>query len=430
MLRDLGLLDAGRGDYPAAADRYRAALVLLERSGPVQTIVSVRLDLSQVLAAMGSLDHADRELRAAEQQVRKEGLGPSIDGRIQLARGDLAVEFNRVSSARERYEAGSTLLRKAKDRAGKPTRSPPSAQSASRRRTSPPREACSHPQPHLQQSVESGRSAASTALLTARAARELGDTADSAISWRRRSTRCIGGDRVAEAWARCESGNLERAIGTQRAAEASYRIGLERLGRAPAADVAACLVRRPRPDASCARRGSSGRHGARARHYRDRGRGHRRGRARPTGRLPERQVGPLCSMLGAGPAVTRRGSAGFETSERLRAQQTLMLIAAARRRQRPPRRRPASPPSGGASPELMDVSAAGETAVALRGPVALIACPTRDVPSWLGLRPQRGAARLSTSTARGGPAVARPCPGMASDRRAPVRRPGSWSSTS
>ena len=241
VLRDLGLLEAGKGNYPAAADRYRAALVLLEpvvrfkpssASGWTFRRCSRRWGASIAPTVSEGGRTAGPEGGVRPLHRRTDPVGPRRPGtrvqsgivRPRALRGGLDV-----AAEGEGPGWGS-------GRARRPRRTQPHGRGLPRRERLP-RVRCP-----LQQSVGDGRSAALTALLTARAARELGDTADSrhlvaaAIDTLHRS-----GDRVAEAWALCESGNLERAMGTQRAAEASYRIGLERLGRAPATDVAACL---------------------------------------------------------------------------------------------------------------------------------------------------------------------------------------------
>ena len=106
VLRNLGLLDAGRGDYPRR--RLTTGTRSPFSSGPVRwrSLVGTQVDLSQVFAAMGSLDQADRALRAADRSAREGGLSLATGGRLQLARGDLALEFNRLGSAREFYEDG------------------------------------------------------------------------------------------------------------------------------------------------------------------------------------------------------------------------------------------------------------------------------------------------------------------------------------
>jgi CHAT domain-containing protein/tetratricopeptide (TPR) repeat protein len=377
VLRDMALLEAHAGNYPLAVDRYRSALAILERAGPPQTTIGVRLDLSQVLAAMGALDHADRELSAAEELARRAGLGPAVDGRLRIARGDLAAQFNHVASARDFYERGAALLRKAKDRAGEGdvlaalgslSLTEEDAVTAGRFLAAATR---------LQQAVGDGRSAALTALLAARAAREVGDTA---IAQRLIAaavdTLHAAGDRVAEAWARCESGDLERAMGATGAAEASYRAGLEQLGRTPSTDIAVCL------------------YGGLGRTLRT------RGMARAAVAELERGVAAIEAAAAdvAGPgrradflsdkwdlyaelALAQRllgaDSTAFETSERLRAQQTLALLTARPATTSPEVMEPRLAALRRRITELMDPSAVLEAAVALRGPGALDSLPDR-----------------------------------------------------
>ncbi len=377
-LRNLGLIEAGRGNYPAAAGRYRAALDIFATTGPVESTVGTRLDLSQVFAAMGSLDRADRQLGLAEREARKEGLSPVTEGRLRLARGDLALQFNRPAPARESYRAGLLLLRKAKDPAGE------AAALAALGSLSLMEEDFATAREMLgsaavrQRSLGDGRSAAFNDLLGARATLALGDTdgarrmVATAVDTLRHS-----GDRIAVAWALCQVGELERAAGLPLAAEASYRRGLERLGRRPATDVAVCL-------------------------YAGLGQVLRARGAGPEA-IAELELGIAAVELAAGQvsgagrradfltdkwalytdlALAQRAighdSAAFATSERLRARQTLALIA----------RGPGAAPLAAAEPPrlsalrhqitgLMDLSTAHETPVALRGPDALEQLPNR-----------------------------------------------------
>ena len=374
-LRNLGLLQAGRGNYPAAAARYRDALTILEQTGPVEILVGTRVDLSQVFAAMGDLDRADRQLRMGEQAARRGGLSLGTEGRLHLARGDLALEFNRLAAARESYVRGLALLRRAKEPSGA------AAALAALGGLSLFAEDYATARSLLasaamrQQSQGEDRSAALTGLLAARAERALGDTADA----RRRITKAVetlrtAGDRVAQAWAFCELGNHELAAGSVRATEAAYRNGLARLSRSPAVEATICLY------------GGLGRA--------------LQARSATAAAVTELQRGiGAIEMAAAGITTSGRradfltdkwgiytelafaqltlgdDSSAFETSERLRARQTLALMAGdpdpvvsplMNQRLAALRRRITG---------LLDQSAAHETAVALRGsdePQALV----------------------------------------------------------
>ena len=368
VLRNLGLLDAGRGNYPAAAAHYQDALRILEQIGPVEVLVGTRVDLSQVFAAMGSLDQADRALRAADRSAREGGLSSATEGRLQLARGDLALEFNRLDSARESYENGLALLRDAKDLSGE------AAALAALGGLSLIEEDYAKARSLLttaairQQSGGESRSAALTRLLAARAARAVGDTADA----RRQVTEAvdtlrIAGDRVAHAWALCESGTHHLAMGSLRAAEAAYRTGLARLARSPAVGVSICLY------------GGLGQtlqaRGATREAIAELQRGIA---AIETAAMGVAIVGRRSDFLSdkwnlyTDLALAQRSlgedSSAFETSERLRPRQTLRLVAddpASTIAQLPPPRLAALRRR---ITELLDASAAHETAVALRGP--------------------------------------------------------------
>ncbi len=368
VLRNLGLLDAGRGDYPAAAAHYLDALAILERTGPVEVLVGTQVDLSQVLAATGSLDQADRALRAADRSAREGGLSLATGGRLQLARGDLALEFNRLGSAREFYQDGLALLREAKDASGEAAGLAALGELSLIEEVYPNARSLLTSAAARQRSAGEGRSAALTGLLAARASRSMGDTADA----RRLIAEAIDtlgatGDRVAHAWALCESGTHHRAAGSLRAAETAYRTGLARLGRSPAVGVSVCLS------------GGLGRTLQARGAVRDAAAAFQSGIAEiETAATGVAAVGRRSDFLSdkwelytdLALAQRRLGqdSSAFETSERLRARQALSLVAddpaSTIARTTPPRltairRRIA---------ELLDVSAAHETAVALRGP--------------------------------------------------------------
>jgi CHAT domain-containing protein/tetratricopeptide (TPR) repeat protein len=241
-LRNLGLVTAGRGSYPEAAARYQEALTILARTGPVETAVATRVDLSQVFAAMGNLDRADRELLDAELAARDGHLLPGTLGRLRLSRGDLALAFNHLGSARSSYEAGLAVLRKAKDVSGEAdalaalgglSLVEEQYDEARRLLTSA---AVQH------QSKGDRRSAALATLLAARAAWKGGDTAVArALLAQTIDSLHAAGDQVSLAQALCESGTQLMTAGSLQAAETAYRAGLARLGRTPALEASTCL---------------------------------------------------------------------------------------------------------------------------------------------------------------------------------------------
>jgi len=370
VLHDLGLLEAGRGNYLSAVSRYQAALTILLATGPATAIVGVRVDLAIVFAAMGSLDQAERQLTRAELLARHRGLGAATVGRLRLARGDLALQFNQLKLAREAYTAGLSLFRRARDPAGEADAlSALGGLSLMEEDFARGRELLASAAMR-QQSLGDGRAAALSRLQVAQALRELGDTANARqIISAATDTLRNSGDRVAEAWALCQAGDLQRIEGLALAAEATYRSGLLRLGRRPVPAVASCLF---------------GGLGAAL-----------RARGATTEAVNELRRGVLAIEAAAGQvSVPRRradfltdkwllytdlalaqramgsDSAAFETSERLRARQTLALLT----------REPLSD-EGEENPRalalrrritaLMNVAATHETAVALRGNDAL-----------------------------------------------------------
>jgi CHAT domain-containing protein len=327
VLHDLGLLEASRGNYPGAVSRYRAALTTLKTTGPVEYTVAVRLDLAAVFAAMGSLDRAERQLSAAELLARRGGLSPATEGRLRLSRGDLAVQFNRLKPARDAYTTALALLRKARDPAGEADAlGALGTVSLIEEDHAAARDLLTSAATR-QQSLGDGRAAGLTRLLAAQATRELGDTANArrmilaAVDSLRSS-----GDRVAEAWALCQAGDLERSVGLPLAAEADYRSGLERLGRRPASGVAVCLYG-----------GLGGALRAR-RAWRDAVRELQHGISAIEA-VAGRVVVPgpradfltdkwqLYTDLALAQRAAGSDSSAFETSERLRARQTLDLLA-------------------------------------------------------------------------------------------------------
>lgn len=363
VLRNLGLLDAGRGDYPAAAAHYQSAAEILERTGPAPLLVATRVDLSQMFAAMGALDHADGQLRAAERWAREGETHPGTAGRLYLARGDLALEFNRLRSAREHYDRGLALHREVGDRSGEAAALAALGGLSLIEEDHARARGLLAAAAALQRSAGDRRSAAITGLLAARAARAVGDTGDA----RRRIREAIDtlravGDRVAHAWALCESGLQEHAAGALRAAETAYRSGLARLGRSPAVGVAVCLY------------GGLGRtlqaRGATREAVAELQRGIAGIERAATGVAGTGRRSDFLSDkwgLYADLALAQRAlgedSSAFETSERLRARQTLSLVTDLRAPAAHPRLAALRRQITG----LLEVSAADETVAALRG---------------------------------------------------------------
>ena len=242
VLDNLGLLESAQGQYPLAVTHFKASLEILRRTGPMDLVVGVRRDLAIVFAAMGNLGEAGRQITAAERLALHGSLRPATNGRLELVRGDLALDFNRFPAARAAYTTGLTLLRHAQDQAGEADaltalgtldlieEDNASARDLLARAAT------------RQDLLGNRRAAAIARLLGAKAARDAGDTAGARtmIAATLDSLR-KDGDPVAEAWALCQRGDLERATGAALAAEATYRQGLDRLGRRPAPSAAMCL---------------------------------------------------------------------------------------------------------------------------------------------------------------------------------------------
>jgi CHAT domain-containing protein/tetratricopeptide (TPR) repeat protein len=112
---DIGLLRTARGDYAGAIAALSTALRTYEITGPPTAVASVRIDLAVARAAAGDLQSAVRELRRAAAAA---GDVPDLLARIELARADLAVQFNRAADADASYQRAQTLFRRARDDAG------------------------------------------------------------------------------------------------------------------------------------------------------------------------------------------------------------------------------------------------------------------------------------------------------------------------
>jgi len=412
VLRNLGLLDAGRGDYPAAAAHYQDALTILERTGPVEVMVGTRVDLSQVFAAMGSLDRADGALRAADLSARRGGLSSATEGRLRLARGDLALEFNRLRSARESYESGLAILRDAKDFSGEAAALVALGELSLFEEDYPRARALLTSAAGRQQTSGENRSAALTNLLAAKAAWAMGDTAEA----RRRVAGAVetlraAGDRAAHAWALCESGAHHLATGELGAAETAFRNGLARLARSPAAGVSVCLY--DGLGRTLVARGATRAAIAELQRGIDEIEMAAMGVA-AIGRRSDflSDKWKLYSDLALAQRAIGEDSSAFVTSERLRARQTLSLVADDSASTMPPMLHPRLAALRRRIAALLDVSTANETALALRGSDELSGTPgdrraalARAEAEYSDLLDSLEAAGASDSRPRAAPAV-------------------------
>ena len=243
VLHNLGLLDAGRGDFSKARDRYLAAAILFEKAGPAESAVAARRDLSTIFAAMGELALADQQLMLAVEMARVHQLSPAAEGRLDLARGDLALAYNQLKRARTAYDAGLVLFRRGRDGAGEAD----ALGSLGALRLLEEDYAGAVPlltdAATRQQALGDRRSASLTRLLIAQAGQLQGDTAGANRNIREAVDALhAAGDRVSEAWALCQAGRYQQAIGLPLAAEGRFRAGLDRLGPRPATSVTVCLT--------------------------------------------------------------------------------------------------------------------------------------------------------------------------------------------
>ena len=377
----------------------------------MEVLVGTRVDLSQVFAAMGNLDRADGALRAADLSARRGGLSAATEGRLRLARGDLALEFNRLRSAREFYESGLAILRDANDSSGEAAALVALGELSLIEEDYPRARSLLTSAAGRQQSSGESRSAALTSLLAAKAARAMGDTAEArrGVAGAVDTLRAVG-DRAAHAWALCESGAHHLATGEPGAAEAAFRSGLARLARSPAAGVSVCLY--DGLGRTLQARGAT----RAAIEELQRGIGEIEMAAMGVAAIGRRSdflsdKWKLYSDLALAQRAIGEDSSAFQTSERLRARQTLSLVTDDSPSTMPMlhprlaslRRRIAT---------LLDVSTANETAVALRGRDELSGMPgdrhavlTRAEAEYSELLDSLEAAGASNSRPRTTPAM-------------------------
>jgi CHAT domain-containing protein len=119
----LGQFANRRGDYPAAVATLTEAAGMLSRMPPIPGIdeTMVRLELAQVQKSMGDIQGARRELARAEvlanRQRRPGGGGDPELAAVALAKGDLALQFNRLAEGEREYQRAERLARGGSDRA-------------------------------------------------------------------------------------------------------------------------------------------------------------------------------------------------------------------------------------------------------------------------------------------------------------------------
>jgi CHAT domain-containing protein len=233
VLHNLGVLAVRRGDYPAAIATLMDAAAIYRRTGPAADEIAVRQDLAAARAAAGDLQGARAELQRAEGLA-----GAEESAGLALARGDLAVQFNRLTEAERHY--------------GRAERLAPRGDAATRAAAQQGvgfvlliRESYARAAAALelalrtQEGAGDRRSAALTRLLLGHAQRERGDTttAHQLIGMARDTLRALG-DAAGEAAALGALAELDAQAGLPLTAESLFREGLARLGARAAPDVA------------------------------------------------------------------------------------------------------------------------------------------------------------------------------------------------
>ncbi|HEV8398308.1 MAG TPA: CHAT domain-containing protein [Gemmatimonadales bacterium] len=232
VLHNLGLLAMRRGDYRAAITTLREAVAIYRRTGPVADEIVVRRSLANARAAVGDLQGARAELQRGDALA---GAESSAD--LALARGDLAVQFNRLVEA-ERHYARAQRLARGDDE----TRA--AAQQGlglvllireSYKRAVAVLELALR----AQQASGDSRAAALTRLLIGFAHRESSDTAAARrVLMQALDTLHRLDDAAGEAAALGALADLDREAGLPLTAESLYRRGLARLVARPAPNIA------------------------------------------------------------------------------------------------------------------------------------------------------------------------------------------------
>jgi CHAT domain-containing protein len=233
VLHNLGLLSMRRGAYPAAIATLTDAAAIYRRIGPPADEIAVRQDLATARAAAGDLQGARAELQRAEALA-----GAGLSAGLALARGDLAVQFNRLAEAERHYARAERLARKgdAETRAA--------AQQGLGfvlliRESYPRAVAALELALRSQQASNNRRAAALTRLLIGHGRRGSGDTtaARRAFLQAHDTLRALG-DAAGEAAALGALAELDAQAGLPLTAESLFHKGLARLDARAAPDVA------------------------------------------------------------------------------------------------------------------------------------------------------------------------------------------------
>jgi CHAT domain-containing protein/Tfp pilus assembly protein PilF len=233
VLHNLGLLAMRRGDYAAAVTTLREAAGIHRRLGPAASEIALRQDLANARAAAGDLQGARAELQRAEELA-----GADVSAGLALARGDLAVRFNRLPEAERHYGRAERLAQKDDEE----TRA--AAQQGLGfvlliRESYPRAVGALELALRSQRAGGNRRAAALTRLLIGHGRRQTGDTtlARRAFVQALDTLRALR-DAAGEAAALGALADLEALGGLPLTAESLYAQGLARLGARPAPEVA------------------------------------------------------------------------------------------------------------------------------------------------------------------------------------------------
>lgn len=237
VLHNHGLLALRRGDYPRARERLAGALRIFIDAGTAEDVMGLRIDLASVYTAMGNLQSALDELRAAERLVANVD-GELLAGALALARADLAALMNMFSVADRQYALAQAAYRRADDAAGEADARQGHAMLLLERRQYGQALALLEAARRAQLASGDRRPAAHTDLIIGHAHSRQGDAAAA----RRAIQRALDvfgelGDVVAVAAALVELADLELHSGVPLAAEATYRRALDRLSGRQAPEV-------------------------------------------------------------------------------------------------------------------------------------------------------------------------------------------------
>ena len=226
-LHGLGQLELRRGDYPAGAAALREALSIYDRTGPLADALAVRRELAGALAAMGELQGALDELRHADRLADSARAPPAARAGVALEGADLARQLNMLGEAERLYARAEFLYRQAGDPGGAAEAEQGRGLLLLERENYPRAQVLLAAALRTQGSSGNERGAALTRLLLGEGALGRGDTVEA----RRQLARAVSdlkrvGDPVAEAAALGERAALEAGAGSPAVAESLYRAAL------------------------------------------------------------------------------------------------------------------------------------------------------------------------------------------------------------